>query len=168
MLFHKPLTIKRIILLVFIFGLTFMSDLLLKTHILYAKTIHNPFESYLLKFKEIVEKPSKPPKIIIEDVEVAPEKPRHVIKEIPIFEEKILPIDTRVSEKIIVTPPALKVSGLLWNANRPQAIVNDQIVDVGDRIKNSTIKSIHHKGIDIEFEGNIFTVRIEKMTVNPI
>lgn len=50
------------------------------------------------------------------------------------------------------------VTGLVWNSERPQAIINGVIVNVGDKIKvdktpDVDIVSIKKEGIDIIFNG---------------
>ncbi len=55
-------------------------------------------------------------------------------------------------------PPKLTIYGIIWNSHRPQAIVNNQVVDIGDTINNSKIVSIEKTGIDILFEGEKYTI----------
>ena len=50
------------------------------------------------------------------------------------------------------------ITGLIWNSNRPQAIVNDQVVDVGDKISEYQIVSISKTGIKLELNGQTFNV----------
>ena len=57
-----------------------------------------------------------------------------------------------------VPPPNFMITGLVWNTNRPQAIINDQVVDVGDRISDYQIVSISKTGIKVESQGQTFTV----------
>ena len=57
-----------------------------------------------------------------------------------------------------IQPPQLKISGLIWNSDRPQAIINNQIVNIGDQIENSTIKQITKTGIVIIFQKKEFTI----------
>ena len=51
-------------------------------------------------------------------------------------------------------PPQIKISGLLWNTDQPQAIINDRIVNVGDEIEKWTIQKIDQGGIEISARGN--------------
>lgn len=66
-----------------------------------------------------------------------------------------IPTDTQV-QAAPEPPPDLKISGLVWNTSRPQAIVNDRVVDVGDVIEEAKIVSIRRDGIKIEFKGQNF------------
>lgn len=57
-----------------------------------------------------------------------------------------------------IIPPTFSISGIIWNSRRPQAIIDNEVVDIGDVIKDATIKTIKKTGIDIEYEGEIFTI----------
>lgn len=67
------------------------------------------------------------------------------------------PVKDIIKSKPIVLPE-LKITGLIWNTNRPQAIVNGQIVDIGDTISATKIVAIRKTGIDISFEGITQTI----------
>ena len=68
---------------------------------------------------------------------------------------------------IIAGAPKLVITGLIWNSDRPQAIVNGNVIEVGDRLfgvptdKNETIPEI--KFVDITKEG--LTVSFMEQTV---
>lgn len=57
-----------------------------------------------------------------------------------------------------VTPPPLKVQGLIWGGNFPQAIINDSVVKVGDTIKEARIINIDRNGVVVEFQGQEFNL----------
>ncbi len=61
--------------------------------------------------------------------------------------------------EIAVIPPQLIITGLIWNTDRPQAIVNGQIVDIGDTIEATKIVAIRKNAIDISFKGKTLTIR---------
>ncbi len=93
-----------------------------------------------------------------------PEKKPEIIEEIvvptveeihPIVEEKVAVIEP---PKPVIEPPLLTINGLVWNSEFPQAIVNNQIVKLGDTIEGVTVVGIHREGIDITFEGAQFTI----------
>lgn len=50
-------------------------------------------------------------------------------------------------------PPVIKISGLIWNSANPQAIINDRIVRVGDKIEAWTIEKINKNTIEISAQG---------------
>lgn len=51
-----------------------------------------------------------------------------------------------------IKPPEVKIVGLIWNTDHPQAIVNDRIVQVGDQIGEWKIQKIDRDGIEISFQ----------------
>ena len=57
-----------------------------------------------------------------------------------------------------ITPPSLTINGLIWNTDNPQAIVNDQVVGVGDTIAEVTILGIQRSGIQILYSGKTFSI----------
>ena len=57
-----------------------------------------------------------------------------------------------------VRPPVITISGLVWNTDRPQAIVNNQIVEIGDKINEWTIVTIDEEGIEIAYKDKIVVV----------
>ena len=68
----------------------------------------------------------------------------------------------KVEEQI--TLPELLITGLVWNSNRPQAIVNEQIVGIGDTIDDVTITNIEQGGIEILYQGKHFTINPNEQT----
>jgi hypothetical protein len=54
--------------------------------------------------------------------------------------------------------PELKVQGVIWGGNFPQAIVNNKVLKVGDTVEGVEIKSIDKKGITVLFEGSESTI----------
>lgn len=61
-------------------------------------------------------------------------------------------------EAIPQEPPLMVISGLVWNSERPQAIVNNQIIDVGDKIETIQVVAIRKEGIEIKFNGRTITI----------
>lgn len=60
-----------------------------------------------------------------------------------------------------VENPALKsvVTGRIWNSNRPQAIIDGKVFDVGDIHNGMKILRIYKEGVDVSFQGKIFTIK---------
>ena len=49
--------------------------------------------------------------------------------------------------------PNLVINGVIWNTDRPQAIINNQVVDEGDNIEGLTIVKIRKNEIEVSLEG---------------
>ncbi len=56
-------------------------------------------------------------------------------------------------------PPTMSITGIVWNTDRPQAIINGQVVNQGDTIDGAQIVSIKKTGIDVIFEDVNFTIK---------
>src|SRR5512135_344345 len=54
-----------------------------------------------------------------------------------------------------------KVTGMVWGIEKAKAIINDQIVGVGDVINEATIKRIDKEGILVEFDGQEYLLKRE-------
>lgn len=64
-------------------------------------------------------------------------------------------------EEIIETPvslPGLDIQAVVWGSLIPQAIINGEILRVGDTIEGAKITNITKEGIDIIYKGRIFNL----------
>ena len=57
------------------------------------------------------------------------------------------------TEEQALSAPHLKVEGIVWGGRFPQAIVNDKVVKIGDKIAGLRIISIDKDGIIAFFQG---------------
>ncbi|MFH1413843.1 MAG: hypothetical protein ABIG56_03265 [Candidatus Omnitrophota bacterium] len=73
-----------------------------------------------------------------------------VIEERREFEESL---DLKVKK----TPPALQLQGLTWGGRFPQAIIDGQVVKVGDTIQIGTAQDNEIKIVSIDREGVVFS-----------
>jgi hypothetical protein len=109
-------------------------------------TLPNPFKS---KLPEIKEEP-----VTIRPPEQGPITP--IVKplsiEIPL---QVLPGGTAEAGPAL---PPFTITGVIWNSDRPQAIINGQVVDVGDTVSNTKIVAIKKDGIDVLVEGVTMTI----------
>ncbi len=55
----------------------------------------------------------------------------------------------------------LALSGIVWDPVSPQAIVNDAIVGVGDRIGDYTVSAIEPAAVALEREGERFRIELK-------
>ena len=61
-------------------------------------------------------------------------------------------------EKFVL--PALVLSGIVWDTERPQAIINAQVVNINDVILGAKIVAISRNGVDIVFKGKTVTIKL--------
>ncbi len=105
--------------------------------------VENPFKSQLPEIKEPkIEMPDKPPTNTTDDPSPKPPKP--------------IVIPPEIKEKPL---PNITINGIIWNSERPQAIINGKIVDVGDTIAEIYITAIRKTGIDGRFDGRSVTLQ---------
>lgn len=57
----------------------------------------------------------------------------------------------------IIRPPTLTISGLIWNTDRPQAIINDKVINQGEIVDGCEITQIGKEGIKFKFQNKVFT-----------
>ena len=111
-------------------------------------SLKNPFISQLPKpFVAEVKPPEPPPKTEIFPTvkpEIKPKPQTQIVQE--------------VKKPPVVNPPVLSISGLVWNTDRPQAIVNGQIYELGDSVDNATIMEINENGIIVMYKGSKFNI----------
>jgi len=56
-------------------------------------------------------------------------------------------------------PLKMNVQGLIWNTDRPSAIINGQVLNIGDSIDSAKIINITKEGVLIIFSGEKFLIR---------
>lgn len=54
--------------------------------------------------------------------------------------------------------PEFNLKGIVWGTDRPQVIINDQVLDVGATFMEITITGIYKKSIEIEFDGRTISL----------
>jgi len=59
---------------------------------------------------------------------------------------------------VTVNPPDLKIQGVVWGGQQPQAIINNKVLKIGDVIEKARIINISQSGIDIFYEGRQFKI----------
>jgi len=112
--------------------------------------IDNPFIPQLPKKDKPVKTKPKEIKKQIEKSKPKP-KPKSIIK---------------IFKKSKPKMPSIKITGLIWNSQLPQAIINGQIVNIGDKIGDAQIIDIRQSAVDFSFNGDTVTVITQKETPN--
>lgn len=98
-----------------------------------------------------------------------PQKKAHVIDEVGTIPdagntdqqetgEVVLAIPTIVENIEEINLPEVSISGVVWNTNRPQAIINGTVVNVGDQLTEITIVAIQKEQINVRYQGIDFTI----------
>jgi hypothetical protein len=142
------------LLLQFLLIFTFISPSLIfaqeddnaATPLLNSSVIRNPFDSQL------------PKKIDQSIQEKSPDQTELSIYTAPAPSDSELP-PIEVEEPPPPPPiPELVITGVVWNSARPQAIINGEVVDVGQTINGVQILNIEKSGIKVLWHNAIATL----------
>ncbi len=93
----------------------------------------------------------------------SPFKPVTTIKKplrIPVVVRQMTPTPKPPSP-IDVKTLGLKLNGVVWGTGRPQAIINDQVVEVGDTIGEAKVIAIGVQGVGLQYKGQTLTLKRE-------
>lgn len=60
--------------------------------------------------------------------------------------------------EIEITLPDLKIQGIVWGGENPQAIINQKVCNIGSVIDDVHIVDINKNGVDIFFRGRKFSI----------
>ncbi|MBP9854256.1 MAG: hypothetical protein KBD53_05275 [Candidatus Omnitrophica bacterium] len=136
-------------LLIILFTFIFISTV--RIHSGESATVKNPFTPQLPKKIKIVEKNGKPTdKKILKDSTPKTNSSQSKSSK-----------QNNAESKTSSTPqPNFVVTGIIWNSDRPQAIINSQVLDIGDSIQEYKVESI-------EKEGIVMSNKDIKMTIKP-
>ena len=55
----------------------------------------------------------------------------------------------------------LTLNGIVWDANNPYAIINNNIVKLGDRVNDMTVIQINEKDVIVDQDGQQFTLDLQ-------
>ncbi|GEM_PF-3936933 len=110
-------------------------------------SIRNPFHSYLIKKKEI---PPPPLPVVEKDPvfvqpRVDPPPPSPVVP--PVF---VNPVEVKDDMSFMQN---LKLNGVIWDTDMPQAIISDKVMKVGDQMDGAQVTAIDKKGVEILHNG---------------
>ena len=57
--------------------------------------------------------------------------------------------------------PSLQLQGIFWG-EKPQALINRQVLSIGDKIEQAEVVSITKKGVTLSFRGQEFHLSLEE------
>ncbi len=60
----------------------------------------------------------------------------------------------------VVDPPPLVITGMVWNARKPSAIVDGQLVGVGDVVNEAEIVAIERQSIRVRYHQQEFVIEV--------
>ena len=58
-----------------------------------------------------------------------------------------------------VTVDFLTVSGVVWNSERPQAIINGKVVTVGSEVGGAEVVAISEAQVQVRYKGQLFVLK---------
>ncbi len=131
------------------------------------ENIRDPFESPIKKPK--IEQAIKPIPVFVKPVEPVRPSPPPQPKPSPTPIQPQLPkpvipqvVDQKAAGVLLLS--GVKINGIIWNTDMPQAIVNDRVVRVGDDLQGAKILSIKKEGVEVIHNGikHILTISVDK------
>ncbi|MFT5206654.1 MAG: hypothetical protein ACI9CF_000393 [Candidatus Omnitrophota bacterium] len=82
---------------------------------------------------------------------------------VPITKPKL-----RAKPKVIVIPPPLKIQGVIWNSNKPQAIINGEVIGVNGQVAKSVVQLIDQHGVTVLYQNQHFLYPVDGSKVKKI
>ena len=130
-------------------------------------TIKNPFIPQLPVKPKPPEVPIKlEPKIEPKITQPPVVKPEPVAMPVKMPEPPPKPPQPQQIEQVkppeIIPVPQITVTGIVWNSDRPQAIINGKIVNQGDTILDIEITEIQKDFIKGQFHGRTITINTQR------
>ena len=72
----------------------------------------------------------------------------------PSAQPNVRPVATSTSPAdASVSPPTLKVQGMVWGGEAPKAVINNRVYGVDDMVNGGRIVAIDHQGVTIDYQG---------------
>lgn len=72
--------------------------------------------------------------------------------------ESTLPTDIEKASKD-APMPSLTIDGLVWGSEKPQAIINDTVVQLGDEIQGAKLIDISKEGVTVIYNGKLYELK---------
>ena len=67
--------------------------------------------------------------------------------------------NSQVQPAPVIPTPQFIVSGLIWNSKKPAAIINDEVVAIGDQVSNWAISEITKDGVRVSYEDRSLWIK---------
>ena len=105
--------------------------------------LKNPFQSQL-----------PPPPVVVDPAQLNPGQNNN---QIPNLGNNV----SNIVNAVIPQKPSITVTGLVWSDIVQQAVVNSQIVGVGDQINGAKVLQINRDGVRVSYQGIEYTFTIK-------
>jgi hypothetical protein len=119
-------------------------------------SIRDPFVSPFAKKEKKPEVKIVQPVVPVEPV-IPPPPPKPVAQRVEPVRPVQLPSPVRNvlqdTSANLFSMTGIKINGVIWNTNMPQAIINDHIFRVGDDLHGGKIVAIKKEGIEVSYLG---------------
>lgn len=95
-------------------------------------------------------------------VEIEPVK-KEPVKKVEPVKVVVTPQKTVTQPKPKPKPtiPTIKLQGIIWGTDQPQAIIGDKVVGIGGIVQGAKLESIQRDGADFTIEGEKFHVSMD-------
>lgn len=57
----------------------------------------------------------------------------------------------------------LKLAGILWDKEKPQAIINNEVVNVGNSVGNYSVAEIRQYSVVLTDGSNVFELKLDNL-----
>jgi len=58
-----------------------------------------------------------------------------------------------------VTVDFLTVTGVVWDSEKPQAIINGKVVSIGGQVEEAELVAINEAGVQVRYKGKLFVLK---------
>ncbi len=94
---------------------------------------------------------------------IKPLEPPVVHKEVVVVKKTLKPVQKIVKPRVVdIASLKLSLEGMVWGDVHPQAIINGQIVGLGDFIKGAKVVLITKRGVVVMYEGVKAVLTVDK------
>lgn len=93
------------------------------------------------------------PSVSVEEAKAAPVIIRKPQEQVPKQKAETNPQAPRKSEGFTLRLATLKVEGIFWDKERPMAIVNGEIIEIGSNLSGAEVVAIDSNSITLEMNG---------------
>jgi len=111
-------------------------------------SIRNPFVNQL-PLPPVVVPPMKPPMDETQNIETPAQ---------PFTPPGPTPNPDSAKPAVEIRPPDIEIQGLVWDSQRPQAIIGNEVYGIGDLVRDMKILSIKKNGLQVLFQDKEFFV----------